>query len=73
MVRESLVGSQNLPEVSREKSAMACFFNDLHDKTVSNLVYFATAYVLEQCTLVRCSLTRKIIMFNFSCVPCIIF
>jgi hypothetical protein len=51
---------------------MAVFFC-LHVRTISNLVSFVIQYVSVQFTSVRCPLTRKITMFNFSYVPCIIF
>jgi hypothetical protein len=48
---------------------MAYFcLRNLHDKTISTLVSSATSYVSEQYTLVRCSLTFKITMFNCSYV-----
>jgi hypothetical protein len=67
-------GSQNIPGVRGKIPVMVCFcLQNLHDKTISNLVSFATAYVSEKFTFVRCSLTRKFTTFNFSYVPCIIF
>jgi hypothetical protein len=48
------------------------FVHNWHVKTISNLVSLATTYVSEQSTLFS-SLTCKITVLNFSCVPCIIF
>lgn len=74
MVRERLAGSQNLPGGSRNISLMTYFcLHSLHDMTISSLDSSATSYVSEQHTLVRCSLTHKITVFNLSYVTCIIF
>jgi hypothetical protein len=61
-------GGQGLKRsvVTQKKKKKKAFFclRHLHDKTISNLVSFATAYVSEQSTLVRCSSTRRTIMLN---------
>jgi hypothetical protein len=74
VVRELLGGSQNLPGSSRKNigNGVSCL-NNLHDKMISNLIYFSTAYVSEQFTSVRCPLIPKIIMLNIFYVPCFIF
>jgi hypothetical protein len=67
MVRENLGGSQE-----NISNGAFCVHN-LHDKTISNLVSFATAYISEQSTLVRFTLTPKITVLCFSYDPCVIF
>jgi hypothetical protein len=47
--------------------------HNLCDNTISNLVMFGTACFSEQSTSVLFSLTRKITVFNFSYISCIIF
>jgi hypothetical protein len=59
--------------VVRNYTDRATLVHNLHDKTISNLVCFATAYISEQSALVCFSLARKIAMYNVSHVYRIIF
>jgi hypothetical protein len=60
------------PRKNISNGVFSCLHN-LHDKTIRNLVSFATAYVSEQSTFSLLFVTRKTTMLNVSYVPCIIF